>query len=106
MHNFVAISFAFLLLKCKHWKLEGFTLVKMSKSTENAKKKYSETYKWTDDEVVLLLTVTKDYNAKQMAKSGDWESCVKQVCRQVCVPPRQALMVFFFCTPCSLLIYF
>ena len=35
----------------------------MSKSIENAKKKYSETYKWTDDEVGLLLTVTKDYKA-------------------------------------------
>jgi len=30
----------------------------MSKSTEKVKKKYADTYKWTDDEVELLLTVT------------------------------------------------
>ena len=33
----------------------------MSKSTEKRKKKYADTYKWTDDEVELLLTVTKEY---------------------------------------------
>ncbi|CAH3029575.1 unnamed protein product, partial [Porites evermanni] len=33
-------------------------------------------YKWTDDEVELLLTVTKEYKTKQIAKSIDWESCV------------------------------
>lgn len=29
-----------------------------------------------DDEVELLLTVTKEYKTKQIAKSIDWESCV------------------------------
>ena len=29
----------------------------MSKSSEKFKKKYADTYKWTDDEVELLLTV-------------------------------------------------
>ena len=48
----------------------------MSKSTEKVKKKYADTYKWTDDEVELLLTVTKEYKTKQIAKSIDWESCV------------------------------
>ena len=48
----------------------------MSKSTENVKKKYADTYKWTDDEVELLLTVTKEYKTKQIAKSIDWEFCV------------------------------
>ena len=43
----------------------------MSKSTEKGKKKYDDTYKWTDDEIELLLTKTK-----QIAKSIDWESCV------------------------------
>ena len=48
----------------------------MSKSTEKVKKKYADTYKWTDDEVELLLTVTKEYKTKQIAKSIDWKSCV------------------------------
>ncbi|CAH3118388.1 unnamed protein product [Porites lobata] len=48
----------------------------MPKSTEKVKKKYADTYKWTDDEVELLLTVTKEYKTKQIAKSIDWESCV------------------------------
>ena len=48
----------------------------MSKSTEKGKKKYDDTYKWTDDETELLLTVTKEYKTKQIAKSIDWESCV------------------------------
>ena len=48
----------------------------MSKSAEKVKKKYANTYKWTDDEVELLLTVTKEYRMKQIAKSIDWESCV------------------------------
>ena len=48
----------------------------MPKSTEKGKKKYADTYKWTDDEVELLLTVTKEYKTKQIAKSIDWESCV------------------------------
>ena len=48
----------------------------MSKSTEKVKKKYADTYKWTDDEVELLLTVTKEYKTKQIAKIIDWESCV------------------------------
>ena len=41
----------------------------MSKSTEKLKKKYADTYKWTDDEAELLLTVTKEYKTKQIAKS-------------------------------------
>ena len=48
----------------------------MSKYTEKVKKKYADTYKCTDDEVELLLTVTKEYKTKQIAKSIDWESCV------------------------------
>ncbi|CAH3156624.1 unnamed protein product, partial [Porites evermanni] len=32
--------------------------------------------KWTDDEVELLLTVTKEYKTKQIVKSIDWKSCV------------------------------
>ena len=48
----------------------------MSKSTEKVKKKYADTYKWTDDEVELLLTVTKEYKTKQIAKSIDCESSV------------------------------
>ena len=48
----------------------------MSKSTEKGKKKYADTYKWTDDEVELLLTLTKEYKTKQIAKSIDWKSCV------------------------------
>ena len=47
----------------------------MSKSTEKVKKKYADIYKWNDDEVELL-TVTKEYKTKQIAKSIDWESCV------------------------------
>ena len=50
----------------------------MSKSTEKVKKKYANTYKWTDDEVELLLTVTKEHKMKQITKSIDWESCVDQ----------------------------
>ena len=48
----------------------------MSKSTEKVNKKYADTYKWTDDEVELLLTVTKEYKTKQIAKRIDGESCV------------------------------
>ena len=48
----------------------------MSKYTEKVKKKYADTYKWTDDEVELLLTVRNEYKMKQIAKSIDWESCV------------------------------
>ena len=48
----------------------------MSKSTEKVKKKYADTYKCTDDEVELLLTVTNEYKTKQIVKSIDWESCV------------------------------
>ena len=48
----------------------------MSKSTEKVKKKYADTYKWTDDEAELLLTVMKEYETKQIVKSIDWESCV------------------------------
>ena len=43
---------------------------------KKARKKYADTYKWTDDEVELPLTVTKEYKTKQIAKSIDWESCV------------------------------
>ena len=48
----------------------------MSKSTEKSKKKYADTYKWTHDEVELLLTFTKEYKTKQSAKGIDWETCV------------------------------
>jgi len=48
----------------------------MLETTQKPKKKYAELYKWTDDEVELLLTVTKDYKTKQISKSIDWESCV------------------------------
>ena len=43
----------------------------MSKSTERGKKKYADAYKWTDDQVELLLTVTKEYKTKQIAKRID-----------------------------------
>ena len=46
---------------------------KMSKSSEKVKKKYADAYKWSDDEVELLLTVTKEYKTKQFAKSTDWD---------------------------------
>ena len=36
----------------------------MSKSTEKVKKKYADTYKWTDDEVELLLMVTNTKRSK------------------------------------------
>ena len=39
----------------------------MSKSTEKVKKKYVDTYKWADDEVELLLTVTKENKTKQIS---------------------------------------
>ena len=48
----------------------------MSKSTEKVTKKYADTYKWTDDEGEQLLTVTKEYKTKQIAKSIDWKSSV------------------------------
>jgi len=54
----------------------SLSLEKMSKSSEKVKKKYADAYKWTDDEVELLLTVTKEYKTKQIAKHIDWESCV------------------------------
>ena len=54
----------------------SLSLKKMSKSSEKVKNKYADIYKWTDDEVELLLTVTKEYKTKQIAKSIDWESCV------------------------------
>ena len=40
----------------------------MSKSSEKVKKKSADTYQWIDDEVELLLTVTKEYKTKQIAK--------------------------------------
>ena len=46
---------------------------KMSKSSEKVKKKYADAYKWSDDEVELLLTVTKENKTKQFAKSTDWD---------------------------------
>jgi len=45
----------------------------MSKSSEKVKKKYADAYKWSDDEVELLLRVTKEYKTKQFAKSTDWD---------------------------------
>ena len=41
----------------------------MSKSSEKVKKKYADAYKWSDDEVEILLTVTKEYKMKQFTKS-------------------------------------
>ena len=71
-HFFRAIATA----TCNQSKLVVYHSKKMSKSFEKVKKKYADTYKWTDDEVELLLTVTKEYKTKQIAKSTDWESCV------------------------------
>ena len=71
----------------------------MSKSTEKVKKKYADTYKWTNDEVELLLTVTKEYKTKQIAKSIDWESCVGmygeilEVKLTVLIIPRQKMLL-------------
>ena len=45
----------------------------MSKSSEKVRKKYVYAYKWSDDEAELLLTVTKEYETKQFAKSTDWD---------------------------------
>ena len=61
----------------------------MSKSTEKGKKKYADTYKWTDDEVELLLTVTKEYKTKQIAKSIDWECMARFSKLTVFIIPRQ-----------------
>ena len=52
----------------------------MSKSTEQVKKKYAVTYKWTDNKAELLLTFTIKYKAKQITKSIDWESCADKYC--------------------------
>jgi len=38
----------------------SLSLEKMSKSSGKVKKKYADAYKWSDDEVELLLTVTKE----------------------------------------------
>ena len=54
-HFFRAIATA----RCKQSKLVVYHPKKMSKSSEKVKKKYADSYKWTDDEVELLLTVTK-----------------------------------------------
>ena len=45
----------------------------MSKSSEKVKKNYAYTCKWTDVEVELLLTVSKEHKTKQIAKSTDWD---------------------------------
>ena len=50
----------------------------MSKPTEKVKKKYADTYKWTDDEVEEPLTVAKEYKTKQIAKSTHWISRVNK----------------------------
>ena len=69
----------------------------MSKSTEKVNKKYADTYKWTTDQVELLLTVTKEYKTKQIAKSIDWESCVDSMARfsklTVLIIPRQKMLL-------------
>ena len=59
----------------------------MSKSTENVKKKYADTYKWTDDEVELLLTVTKEYKTKQIAKYERFSKLT------VLIIPRQKMLL-------------
>ena len=54
---------------------------KTGKTTKTAGKGKSKaapdkdaTFQWTDDEVRLLLEVTRDYKVKKEAKSVDWES--------------------------------
>ena len=64
---------SYCIASCKQSKLAVYQSQKcLLKSTEKGKKKYADTYKWTDDEVELLLTVTKVYKTKQI----DQESCV------------------------------
>ena len=69
----------------------------MSKSTEKVNKKYADTYKWTTDQVELLLTVTKEYKTRQIAKSIDWESCVDNMARfsklTELIIPRQKMLL-------------
>ena len=48
------------------------SLEKLSESSEKVTKKNADSYKWTDDEAELLLTVTKEYKTKQIAKTTDW----------------------------------
>ena len=66
---------------------------KMSKSTEKGKKKYADTYKWTDDEVELLLTVTKEYKTKQSPKASTGNLVLTSMARfsklTVLIIPRQ-----------------
>ena len=45
----------------------------MSSFSEKVKQKYADAYKWSDDEVELLLTVTKENKTKQFAESTDWD---------------------------------
>ena len=69
----IAILASFLLHHsyCKEYTVEAcsLSLEKMSKSSEKVKKRCADAYKWSDDEVELLLTVTKEYKTKQFAKS-------------------------------------
>ena len=51
------------VLTVEAWSL---SLKEISKSSEKVKEKCADTYKWTDNEVELLLTVTKEYKTKQL----------------------------------------
>ena len=66
-HFFRAIATA----RCNQSKF-SLSLEKMSKSSEKVKKKYADTYKWTDDEVELLLTVN---NLKTSCQSLKYWLC-------------------------------
>ena len=41
-------------------------------SRETSENQDSEQFKWIDDEIQLLLAVTKEYKAKQAAQNLDW----------------------------------
>ena len=56
----------------------------MSKSSKKVKKKYADTYKWTNDEVELLLTVTKEYKTKQITKRTNWDELRMRLVNKSC----------------------
>ena len=41
-------------------------------SSETSENQESEQFKWTDDEIQLLLAVTKEYKVTQEAQNQDW----------------------------------
>ena len=73
-HNCDLASFLPRHSYCKVWPVEAcsLSLEKMFKSSEKVKKKYADTYKWTDDEVELLLTVN---NLKTSCRSLKFWLC-------------------------------